>query len=91
MPSAGDAGHGGGSGGGGGDSPVSSSGSDGIANDDQVLDGLYSRFGVQGLPTVAFVDPMGKVMESPRVVGYLPADKFVAEMQKVAMTTCSKE
>ncbi len=60
-------------------------------NDHQVLDGLYSRFGVQGLPTVAFVDPMGKVMESPRVVGYLPADKFVAEMQKVAMTTCSKE
>jgi amino acid transporter len=37
MPTAGDAGHGGGSGGGGGDSPVSSSGSDGIAYDDQVL------------------------------------------------------
>lgn len=59
-------------------------------NDHEVLDGLYARFGVQGLPTVAFVDPLGNVMQSPRVVGYLPADKFVTEMQKVVMTTCAK-
>jgi thioredoxin:protein disulfide reductase len=58
-------------------------------NDHQVLDGLYAKFGVQGLPTVAFIDPLGNVMQSPRVIGYLGPDKFVAEMQKVAIKTCA--
>lgn len=52
--------------------------------DHEVLEGLYERFGVQGLPTVAFVDPSGQVLKDPRVVGYLPPDRFVAEMQKVS-------
>jgi thiol:disulfide interchange protein DsbD len=54
-----------------------------------VLEALYERFGIQGLPTVAFVDPMGKVLDSPRVTGFLPPEKFVKEMQKVAIATCS--
>lgn len=51
--------------------------------DHAVLDGLYERFGVQGLPTVAFVAPNGEVLTSPRVTGFLPPEKFLAEMQKV--------
>lgn len=57
--------------------------------DHDVLDALYERFGIQGLPTVAFIDPMGKVLDSPRVTGFLPPEKFVKEMQKVAIATCS--
>jgi thiol:disulfide interchange protein DsbD len=56
--------------------------------DHEVLDGLYRRFGVQGLPTVAFVDPTGLVLDSPRVTGYLPPGKFLGEMRKVALKTC---
>ncbi len=58
--------------------------------DDDVLDKLYERFGVQGLPTVAFVDGMGEVMNSPRVTGFLPPEKFLAEMRKVGVATCSR-
>lgn len=58
--------------------------------DHEVLDKLYARFGVQGLPTVAFVDPMGEVLQSPRVTGFLPPDKFLPEMRKVALATCSR-
>jgi thiol:disulfide interchange protein DsbD len=57
--------------------------------DHDVLDALYQRFGIQGLPTVAFVDPMGKVLEEPRVTGFLPPEQFVKEMRKVAVATCS--
>jgi thiol:disulfide interchange protein DsbD len=58
--------------------------------DHEVLDALYARFGVQGLPTVAFVSPTGDVLTSPRVTGFLPPDKFLPEMQKVALATCSR-
>lgn len=62
---------------------------DGTA-DHEVLDGLYARFGVQGLPTVAFVDPMGEVLKSPRVAGFLPPEKFLGEMQKISVASCSR-
>lgn len=51
--------------------------------DHAVLDTLYERFGIQGLPTVAFVDGRGEVLKAPRVTGFLPPEKFLAEMQKV--------
>jgi len=59
-------------------------------NDHEVLDGLYARFGIQGLPTVAFVDPMGQVLKNPRVAGFLPPEKFLGEMQKIGLATCSR-
>jgi len=59
-------------------------------DDHEVLDALYKRFGVQGLPTVAFIDPMGKVLESPRVTGFMKADDFVNELKKVQIATCSR-
>lgn len=51
--------------------------------DHAVLEALYERFGIQGLPTVAFVDARGEVLKAPRVTGFLPPEKFLAEMQKV--------
>ncbi len=51
---------------------------------------LYQRFGVKGLPTVAFIDPLGEVLQSPRVAGFLPPEKFLPEMRKVGLATCSR-
>lgn len=59
-------------------------------NEHDVLDVLYKKFGVKGLPTVAFIDPLGEVMASPKITGFLPPEKFLGEMQKVAVTTCSR-
>lgn len=55
---------------------------DGTNEDDAIME-LYDRFGVQGLPTVAFVDSEGKVLQDPRVTGFLKPDKFLVELQKV--------
>ena len=52
-------------------------------NEEEVIDALYERFGVLGLPTVAFVGSDGKILEAPRVTGFLGPDRFVAEMKKV--------
>ena len=59
-------------------------------NDHEVLDKLYERFGVQGLPTVAFVDARGAVMTNPKVTGYLPPDEFIAELKKVPSEQCTR-
>lgn len=58
--------------------------------DHKVLDGIYERFGVKGLPTVAFIDPMGEVMKAPKITGFMAAPEFLGEMRKVAVTTCSR-
>ncbi|MFT3708343.1 MAG: cytochrome c biogenesis protein CcdA [Archangium sp.] len=58
--------------------------------DHEVLDELYKKFGVQGLPTVAFIDPTGAVMSDPKVIGFLPPEKFVNELHKVRTATCSR-
>jgi len=47
------------------------------------MDALYARFGVNGLPTVAFVSSDGKILDNPRVLGYLDPKKFAEEMRKV--------
>jgi thioredoxin:protein disulfide reductase len=52
-------------------------------NDSDALDKLYERFGVQALPTVAFVDSKGNLLKEPRVTGYLEPDRFVAVLSKV--------
>ncbi len=57
--------------------------------DHEVTDALYEKFGVKGLPTVAFVSPSGAVLSSPRVTGYLAPEAFLKEMRKVAIETCS--
>jgi thiol:disulfide interchange protein DsbD len=62
---------------------------DGTA-DHEVLEKLYKQYGVAGLPTVAFVDPMGELLTDPKVTGYLPPAKFLGEMKKVRLATCSR-
>jgi thiol:disulfide interchange protein DsbD len=55
---------------------------DGTREED-VISQLYDRFDVLGLPTVAFVASDGKILEAPRVTGFLGPDQFAAEMKKV--------
>lgn len=52
-------------------------------NEEAVIEALYERFGVLGLPTVAFVGSDGKILTAPRVTGFLGPEQFRAEMQKV--------
>lgn len=47
------------------------------------VDALYQRFGVNGLPTVAFVSSEGKVLEDPRVTGFLGPEKFTEALRQV--------
>ena len=47
------------------------------------VDALYQRFGVNGLPTVAFVSSDGKVLDDPRVTGFLGPEKFVEALRRV--------
>ncbi|MBL8921832.1 MAG: thioredoxin family protein [Myxococcaceae bacterium] len=58
-------------------------------NDHEVTDKLYEKFGVRGLPTVAFVSPTGEVLDKPRVTGFMKPKEFLSEMQKVAVATCT--
>ncbi|MFB1482539.1 protein-disulfide reductase DsbD family protein [Corallococcus sp. RDP092CA] len=52
-------------------------------NSDDPLDALMEQLGVEGLPTVAFVNPDGTVLTKPRVTGFLEPEPFAAEMRKV--------
>jgi len=52
-------------------------------NEVDEVEALYQRFGVQGLPTVAFISSKGEVLADPRITGFLRADKFLAELRKV--------
>ena len=47
------------------------------------LDALYQRFGINGLPTVAFVSSEGKVLDDPRVTGFLGPEKFTETLRRV--------
>ena len=39
------------------------------------------RFGIESYPTMVFLDPSGEEVE--RIVGYLPPDKFLAEVRRI--------
>ncbi|MBZ4333248.1 thioredoxin family protein [Corallococcus interemptor] len=54
-------------------------------NSEDRLDALMEKLGVEGLPTVAFVNPDGTVLTKPRVTGFLEPVPFAAEMQKVVL------
>lgn len=55
---------------------------DGTIEDEEIL-GIYDRYGVQGLPTVLFLDPAGEAYTDPRVTGFLEGPRFLREMRKV--------
>jgi thiol:disulfide interchange protein DsbD len=50
---------------------------------DDAMDALMERFGVEGLPTVAFISSNGEVLHDPRVTGFLEPRSFVGVMKKV--------
>ncbi|WP_257458253.1 protein-disulfide reductase DsbD family protein [Archangium lipolyticum] len=50
---------------------------------DDALDALMERFGVEGLPTVAFISSNGELLRDPRVTGFLDPRAFVVQMKKV--------
>ncbi|HEY1333422.1 MAG TPA: cytochrome c biogenesis protein CcdA, partial [Myxococcaceae bacterium] len=52
-------------------------------NSTDPMDALYQRFGVNGLPTVAFVSSEGKVLDDPRVTGFLGPEKFTETLRQV--------
>jgi thiol:disulfide interchange protein DsbD len=52
-------------------------------NQDDAIDKLYERFGIQGLPTVAFISSSGEILRDPRVTGFVEPGRFVAELRKV--------
>jgi thiol:disulfide interchange protein DsbD len=58
-------------------------------NDNEVLDTLYERFRVLGLPTVVFLDGEGHVLDAPRVSGFRSPEKFLEDQQAVATRSCS--
>jgi thiol:disulfide interchange protein DsbD len=52
-------------------------------NEPESVQALYKRFGVQGLPTIAFVSSAGALLNSPRVTGFIEPDAFLSELHKV--------
>jgi thioredoxin:protein disulfide reductase len=50
---------------------------------DDALDALMERFGVEGLPTVAFVSSTGEILPKPRVTGFLAPRPFIEVMKTV--------
>lgn len=55
---------------------------DGTIEDDGIL-ALYKTYGVQGLPTVVFLDSDGKLLAEPRVTGFVAAPRFLELLKKV--------
>lgn len=46
-------------------------------------DALFDRFGISGLPTVAFIGSDGKPLTAPRVTGFLAPAPFIQELTRV--------
>ena len=59
---------------------------DGTEDSDEVM-ALQSKYGVVGLPLVTVVSPEGKQLEDPKILGFLPPEKFLAEIGKVERAT----
>ncbi len=55
---------------------------DGTVEDD-AIQALYKTYGVQGLPTVVFLDSTGKLLPEPRVTGFVAAPAFLELMKNV--------
>jgi thiol:disulfide interchange protein DsbD len=55
---------------------------DGTRSSDE-LDKIYETYGVEGLPTVIFIDSDGKVLKDPRLVGFVSPGDMVEILKKV--------
>ncbi len=52
-------------------------------NEVDAVNALYERYAVSALPTVTFISSQGELLLEPRINGFLPPDKFLAELKKV--------
>lgn len=53
-----------------------------VTENDEEDQALLKRFGIFGPPTIAFFDPTGGEQKGMRLVGYVPADDFVAHVER---------
>ena len=51
--------------------------------DTEALAEIQKRFGVVGLPTIAFISKGGRQLPDPRVTGFLDAQQYLGEMKRV--------
>jgi len=52
-------------------------------DEDDAVDALYERYGVQGLPTLVFIDSAGTILDEPRALGFVDGDELLEMMAKV--------
>ncbi|AKU91904.1 protein-disulfide reductase DsbD family protein [Vulgatibacter incomptus] len=52
-------------------------------HEDKQIQALYDQYGIQGLPTVVFLDSTGETLPSPRVTGFVEAGNFLELMKGV--------
>lgn len=59
---------------------------DGTEDTDEVI-ALQDKYGLVGMPLLAFVSPDGKQLDDPKVLGFLPPAKFLTELAKLDAVT----
>lgn len=55
---------------------------DGTDDTDEVI-ALQEKYGLVGMPLLAFVSPEGEQLSDPKVLGFMPPEKFLAELAKL--------
>jgi thiol:disulfide interchange protein DsbD len=50
---------------------------------EETIEAVWDRYGVRGLPTVLFIDSEGRVLKTPRVTGFVHAQRFAELMARV--------
>ncbi|HUB07910.1 MAG TPA: thioredoxin family protein, partial [Myxococcales bacterium] len=55
---------------------------DGTRSSD-ALDAIYDKYGIEGLPTVIFIDSKGNVLKDPKIVGFVSPQEMVATLARV--------
>lgn len=58
------------------------------ATDEEKVSAILSRYEVLGLPTVMFFDPAGNEQKDLRIIGYVPAESFLAVQQRATAPRC---
>lgn len=52
-------------------------------DESDALNAIQKRYGVLGLPTIVFIDGTGRVLEDPRVTGFVDAKGYLEIMKRV--------
>jgi thiol:disulfide interchange protein DsbD len=49
----------------------------------EAMEKLFEKYGILGLPNVVFIDSNGRILDDPRVTGFVPAEQFLELMRSV--------